>query len=40
MSSECNVFNMDWVPCECGNEYCNMQKCFDCDDILAKDCNL
>ena len=35
---ECNEDDLEWVPCQCGDEYCKMQVCHNCGDILATDC--
>lgn len=36
--SNCNEEDLEWVPCECGEEGCEMQVCHGCDDILANEC--
>lgn len=34
----CDEDNRRVIVCDCGQWACRMVKCFDCDDVLERDC--
>ena len=38
---DCNEDDLEWVPCDCGEEDCfmQMQVCHNCEDTMARECD-